>query len=281
VQGNDLLYHYFEKTLFSENEELFKEVVRGLVVGLGVWLQPMAYERFPLLVPYAVRDPKCRSDVRQKRPDAWGAPDHRGQFRDDNSLIKGIPKSLVVANSANSLMNGRRIGTGFVAAHVWRKLTDGTDAPRDEMTYSFLPNVVWLPSQVAKLSDREGKYVQTLLQGISLALYRDLLHDSPLARFVEPIWQRLPVRDEARAIDVPLDRLNFFQFDEQWFARRLRSVGIVREALAETARGAPPRDSKVVSSRYGTGLNDLPPDGVLGLLEMLTTYQAAVAAAAP
>lgn len=161
LQGNNLLYHYFQKRLLEENPEQFKEVVRGLILGLGVWLPTSAYERFPLLVPYAARDAACRGDKRRGIPDQWGAPDATGRFRDDNSLIKGIPRSLIVTNPSNSIVNGSRIGTGFVAAHVWRKLRDGSDAPKNESTYSFLPNLVWLPAQLAKLTDREGAFAQT------------------------------------------------------------------------------------------------------------------------
>src|SRR5437016_1885183 len=134
LQGNDLLYHYFQKTLLEENPDQFMEIVRGLILGPGVWLPPAAYERLPGLVPYANRDPACRGDKRRGIPDLWGAPDGNGRFRDDNSLIKGIPRSLIVRNPSNAIVNGRRIGTGFVAAHVWRKLDDGTDAPKNELT---------------------------------------------------------------------------------------------------------------------------------------------------
>jgi hypothetical protein len=275
LQGNDLLYHYFQKTLLEENPEQFRDVVRGLILGLGVWLPAVSYERYPLLVPYAVRDGTCRGDRRRGIADQWGAPDSEGRFRDDNSLIKGIPRSLSVTNPFNPIVNGSRIGTGFVAAHVWRKLSDGTDAPRNEMTYSFLPNLVWLPSQLAKLSDREGGFAQTLLQAISLALYRTVPLSPKLAQFVAPIWDRLPVRDDIADINVPTDRVNFFCFGEQWLVRRRQTLNIVRDALAATALGTP-SDAKVVSSRYGDGLRVFRPDGVSVLLRMLTQYAEAV-----
>lgn len=279
LQGNDLLYHYFQKTLLDENPEQFREVVRGLIIGLGVWLPPAAYERFPLLVPYAVRDSTCRGDRRRGVPDQWGAPDAFGRFRDDNSLIKGIPRSLIITNRTNAIVNGGRMGTGFVAAHVWRKLSDGTDAPRSEATYSFLPNLVWLPAQLAKLTDREGGYAQTLLQSISLALYRRLPLKPTLAALVEPIWDKLPVRDDVAAIEVQLASLNFFDFDSQWLERRRRSLGVVREAVLATANGTP-TEAKVISGRYGSGLQHLHREEVAPLLEMLTRYADAVDQAA-
>jgi hypothetical protein len=44
------------------------------------------------------------------------------------------------------------MGKGFVASHVWRKLVNGSSAPQHALTNSFIPNLVWLPTQVAKLS---------------------------------------------------------------------------------------------------------------------------------
>jgi hypothetical protein len=251
----------------------------GLIVGLGVWLPPSAYQRFPLLVPYAVRDAACRGDKRRGIPDQWGAPDDRGRFRDDNSLVKGIPRSLRVVNPANALVNGNRIGTGFVAAHVWRKLNDGTEAPRNEATYSFLPNLVWLPTQLAKLTDREGGFAQTLLQAISLAIYRDIPLAPKLGAVVAPIWDMLPVRAEAGQIVVPVDRVNFFDFDTAWVERRRRTLSVVWKALAAVASGAP-TDSRVVSGRYGSGLRNFGAAAVGGLLETLGSYSDAVDEAA-
>lgn len=279
LQGNNLLYHYFQKTLLEENPEQFKAVVRGLILGLGVWLPPSAYKRFPLLVPYAARDAACRGDKRRGIPDQWGAPDATGRFRDDNSLIKGIPRSLIVTNPSNGIVNGNRIGTGFVAAHVWRKLSDGSDAPKNEATYSFLPNLVWLPAQLAKLTDREGAFAQTLLQAISSALYRKVPLKPRLAAFVAPIWEKLPVRDEVAEIDVPLDHLNFFLFERPWLDRRRRTLRLVQEAMSAIVGGAP-FEAKVVSSRYGNGLRDLEGVAVTPLLDMLTRYAEAVEEAA-
>jgi hypothetical protein len=193
----------------------------------------------------------------------------------DNSLIKGIPRSLSVRNASNRLVDNGRIGTGFVAAHVWRRLSDGSDAPRNPMTYSFLPNLVWLPAQLAKLTDREGGFAQTLLQAISLALYRDVALSPRLAAFVDPVWDALPVRDEVAEIEVPLDRLNLFAFDHAWLERRRRTLSTVEESLAAVGTGGP-ATSKVVSSRYGDGLNALDRAAVAHLHESLSSYREAI-----
>ena len=158
---------------------------------------------------------------------------------------------------------------------MWRKLNDGADAPRNALTYSFLPNLVWLPAQLAKLTDREGGFAQTLLQAISLALYRNVPLTPKLVAIVSPIWDALPVREEAAGIAVPLDRLSFFEFDRAWLERRRHTLAAVEQALGSVGQGALP-GPKVVSSRYGSGLRRLGPPAVAELRERLVLYGEAV-----
>jgi hypothetical protein len=278
IEGNDLLYHFFQKTLLEEDAEQFHALTTRLVVSLGVWLPPEAYKRYPLLVPYAIRDPKCRGDKRRGLPDEWGAPDSTGLFRDDNSLIKGIPRSLPVFNPSNRLMHGRRLGTSFVAAHVWRKLADGSDAPRNALTYSFLPNLVWLPSQLAKLSDREGSFVQTLVQAMSRKIYRNIELSPGLGEFADAAWPLLPERDASGLVLPDVSDLNFFAFNELWLQRRVKTLGLVASALAGAVRGDL-QTQKVVSSRYGSGLATIDASAAATLEVTLSRYLNAVSEA--
>jgi len=134
---------------------------------------------------------------------------------------------------------------------------------------------VWLPAQLAKLTDREGAFAQTLLQAISNSLYRNVPLKPRLATFVAPIWEKLPLRDEVAEIDVPLDQLNFFLYERPWLDRRRRTLRGVQEAISAIVGGAP-LEAKVVSSRYGNGLRDLEGVAVTPLLDMLTQYAEAV-----
>jgi len=276
AEGNDLLYHYFQKILLTEDADQFRLLTTRLIVALGVWLPPTAYKRYPLLVPYAVRDPTCRGSVRYGRPDKWGAADAEGQFRDDNSLVKGVPKSLPVQNPNNELLHGRRLGRSFVASHVWRKLADGADAPRSRLTYSFLPNLVWLPSQLSKLSDREGSWVQTFLQALAVRIYRDVPLAPALQAIATPIWAQLPLRPEARELSLPeANGLNYFAFDDGWLSRRIRTLTSVVSALDEVSGGGRP-DGKVVATRYAPALAELAPSDIEALRRDLTSYLRAV-----
>ena len=117
--------------------------------------------------------PADRGSKSKGIPDQWGSPNAQGFFRDDNSLVKELPGSLTVTSSSQ-LYKGRRLGNGFVASHLWRELSIGGLASRHPLTYSFVPNLVWLPSEVAALTDREASFVQSYTQAISIKVYRHL-----------------------------------------------------------------------------------------------------------
>lgn len=247
-----------------------------LVAALGIWLSPEIYRRYPLLVPYAIRDPACRGNKSKGIPDEWGAPNGAGLFRDDNSLLKNLPKSLPVENPSNSLFDRRYMGTSFVASHIWRELVQGGQASREKATYSFVPNLVWLPSQVSKLSDREGSFVQTYLQALSWKIYRDVELSPRLQELVDAIWERLSLRPEAAEADLPdPSTLNYFRFDEEWSARRVRSLSLVIHALEAVCKGEEPQ-RKTVSTRYTEGLSGVSRSSALRLLSELRVYSEAI-----
>src|SRR5436190_22092587 len=88
IDGNHVLYRYLQGELLRSDVWLFQMLAARLVTGLGIWLAPGVYARYPLLRPYAVRDPESRGNARRGIPDQWGSPDSAGLFRDDNSLVK-------------------------------------------------------------------------------------------------------------------------------------------------------------------------------------------------
>ena len=166
IEPSNLLYHFLQHDLAADDVWLFHALVARLVVRLGVWMPVDVYARLPILVPYARRDPSCRGSVRHGMPDAWGSPDENGYFRDDNSLVKGVPRSMMVSSTLEQYSD-RHVTSGFVACHVWREIAGDQLASRNPLTYSFVPNLVWLPAQVAGLTDREGSFAQQFLQALS------------------------------------------------------------------------------------------------------------------
>jgi hypothetical protein len=272
IDTRNLLYHFLQRDLHDEDPELFRLLTSRLVPRLAIWLAPDVYQRLPLLVPYARRDPNSRGNRASGVPDQWGSPDDRGYFRDDNSLVKGVPRSLPI-QSTFSLYRSHQISLGFVAAHVWRTINAPEGAARNPLTYSFVPNLVWLPAQVAGLSDLEGSFVQRFLQRMSIKLYRDVAVAAGHRALVEQIWDLLPLPQDE--FDVPLpgwERLSFFRPTEAFFVRRTVTIRRVAEALSSGA----PLD-KTVSGRYTAGIPSVGPDARRSLATFLSAYADATA----
>jgi hypothetical protein len=136
-------------------------------------------------------------------------------------------------------------------AHQWG------EASRNWKTYSFVPNLVWLPSQLSKLSDREGSFVQTLLQAIARKIYRSQPQSLALEAMSDEVWALLPERVEGVPVVLPdAQELNYFALDEAWISRRIQTLATVETAVGQAAAGTSPTH-KIVSSRYGTGLGQL------------------------
>ena len=278
LDGNHVLYRYLQTELQRSDVWLFQMLAARLVVGLGVWLEPEIYRRYPLLRPYAVRDPQSRGDTQAGIADQWGSPDSHGLFRDDNSLIKRMPYSLPIRGAGSSLYDGARIKQGFVASHVWRRLHgDAGLAARNRLTYSFVPNLVWLPREVSKLTDREGSFVQAYVQALSMKIYRGIEVSPRIKPIVEDAWNLLPSPTGIPAEGLPdPGELNYFAPTEVIFRRWISDLRKVIEAL-DLARERRPISRKVIASRYAPGLSELSRSTLAELADELRTYAAAAA----
>lgn len=135
----------------SSTNQLSVEQLIDLAVKFAVWIPAATYVRAPWLAPFAVRIMRLRSDDHAPGPkrDLWGMPDDRGYFADDNSLLKGIANRRQIGPESGPY-HGRRVTKGLVCCHVWSGTT------RDPLIFSFVPNLVWLPRQLAWYPDNNG-----------------------------------------------------------------------------------------------------------------------------
>ena len=270
VHGDDLLYEFFQNVI-AEESEAFAAVPLLMLETMGVWLPLDVYAKWPILLPFVVRDPDCRSKPSVGRPDAWSSPDDAGYLRDDNSLVKGLPRALEIVAPKQRRISGARLGTEFVAAHVWRKVR-GTEtlASRLPELNTFVPNLVWLPGQIAKLTDREGSIVQQTAQALAWSIYRTVPVAAHLVDLVEESWELLP--EPTRAIQpVDTSQLNWFIATPLFMALREQRVRAVIAALRRVRDGLPP-EGKVIASRYTAGLSSVPRDGIDKLLPRLERH---------
>lgn len=264
VHGDDLLYRFFA-SLIDDRFDFATELLSRMYTTMGIWLPLEVYQRLPVLLPWVVRDNSCRGNKAKGIPDQWGEPNSKGYFRDDNSLVKAIPRSLVVSAMAMPHLNQARMGTDFVAAHIWRVGKDGQLVSRNPLLNSFVPNLVWLPAQVAKLTDREGSIMQIALQAIAWARYRDVPVKESLRGTVEQAWSELP---QPKLMLPTTQEFNEFVSTDRFIKTREEKIGIVIDALEAISAGKS-LTRKIISTRYTDGLPSIDPGSRDELLTFL------------
>jgi len=273
VHGDDLLYRFFQTTLARE-PDLMAKVPNLLIQTLAVWFPVSVYQRFPVLLPWVVRDPTCRGNPKVGLPDAWSAPDCDGFLRDDNSLVKSLPRSLTIRGPKDARLDGARLGGEFVASHIWRRTYGPELASRNPLLNTFVPNLVWLPRQISKLSDREDGPIQSALKAWSHAIYRDADVLLDLRPVVEDAWSLLPSSPAAQPRQRALLELNWFEESAVFFAKRRARLDEVLGALEAVCLGHP-LAKKVIASRYTAGLPTLDPARCRSTLTFLGRFHAA------
>jgi hypothetical protein len=266
IDGNNALYHYIQKVILPREDDFSHELVRRLILDLSIWFPVELYQAAPVLLPFCVRD----SGVKARE---WGSPNEGGCLRDNNSILKLLVSSYSIRSPLTAVYARHARGRNFTASHAWRKISiDGrsqysTTHPR---TYSFIPNLAWLPAQVAKLTDHEGSYAQQILQAISRQLYLPEAQHHPPE--LSGIWDAL--RAPELDLEVDLTRLNFFEVSARSVKMRrnilLREIEVVLKTIESgAAAGESPR-----SFRYLPALANVSRECTAGLAEWLGMYRA-------
>lgn len=248
--GDDLLYRFFV-TIFEDESQPSHDLLIQLFSYCAIWIPTETYQVSPVLLPHVIRDAKCRGNKAKGIPDQWGAPNDQGFFRDDNSMIKNLTRSLRIRSKRIPNLNGSLMGREFVAAHIWRMIDHEELASRVPEFNSFVPNLVWLPSQVAKLSDREGSVMQRVLQAMAWSIYRSVKVNQNFEEVIEKAWLQIPAPDFE--INLDLTELNWFEIPETFVEKRRNSIEMVIRATHQILDGEH-LSSKVISSRYTDGL---------------------------
>ena len=144
--GRRILYHYLNQSLrgHCDDLELIQDVLSRLISTLGIWFPIGPYKILPIALPHVLRDPTCRPRRRGNSvtKDGWGSPNRDGYIRDDDSLFKGLTRSVEISPASFAPYDKRRLGAGFVAAYVWPRARSGDYSTRNPITNSFWPNLV-------------------------------------------------------------------------------------------------------------------------------------------
>ncbi len=131
--------------------------LKDLVQNCGVWVDNKDKIKLPIAYPGSVRKHAGMGNFKSM--------DERG-FKFDQNPINNLRGQRIQGSSP---YKARKIGPGFEACHIWY---DTTKAPP---IFTFIPNIVWLPQIVARLSDKfqsvENVFFPALLKRISYEIY--------------------------------------------------------------------------------------------------------------
>lgn len=251
TNGEDIIYHYIQKTLLADNEsdEFTKELIERLIIDLSIWFPVDVYRQIPILLPFVIRDSSCRRKQPNNIKDEWGNANEFGFLRDDNTLIKGIIKPFFVDGRRVKNYDNKKLANGFVASHIWRHLQIKQNklASTFEMTNSFVPNLVWLPKQISKLTDREGSYAQNLLKTISYKIYSDTNEASD---FKKKIWFELNNPNTPTKYNIDVSKLNYFKIPDAWIEKKKKGLLSEIETIKSVINKGTINNEKVKCSTY-------------------------------
>ena len=268
------LYRYLAGGMEAEaGSGDFTSLTLKLIQRLSIWWSPVAYPKLPTMVPWCIRDRSCRYD---QGPESWGSPRSDGYLRDDNSIIKKLPLPLLIGAPEGSAYRGRKPWRGFTACHIWRDLPSGEVAGADPWLYSFMPNLVWLPSWLAPLTDRQGSDVQTVLQRTSVLLFRNVEVCEPLKVYSDLAWEKLPAPSIGEALSS--QQLSMFDPASNFYTRRLRYLDKFVHGCDEILAGRA-LTQKLICSRYTEALPTLERSEIKQFRDIIDGYRNACSAA--
>lgn len=196
----------FQNFLLSNEKKFFIiDYYLDIIQHLSIWLEPEFYINLPIILPYSVRERTSSYDrLKKDKKDNWGSANSSGYVIDDNTDIKDFIRSSEVKNSRYYYKH--KPYTGFIACHVWENTTE------NPKLFSFIPNLVWLPTPIAGLSDKPDSLFSSLLKEISIRLYFDYeIKSEGLRKISNDIWKTLNVRSikKLNAERIALKKLSF------------------------------------------------------------------------
>lgn len=191
--------------------------------------------------------------------------------------------SANVVSTGGVVPAGDRIKGGFTACHLWRYTKGGAqprvDAVRVPQLYSFVPNLAWLPTSLAVLTDHEGSFAQRYMQRLSVAIYKSHPVEPGMQPLAKSAWAKLaePEADHDAPVDPHGEHgVNFVRLSSTTLKSKIKATKEAADALRTRAAGDKVTD-KPVTGRYGPGLNKLRPDKVKAAAEFMEKYLEAFA----
>ena len=187
------LRKYIQDDLRYDDFPFFFQVSFRFILDLAIWIEPEAYKKLPIFEPVAYRDQNWKKlgFVRgQANPST-------ALLVDDNTYVKNYMNggTRFISSKKISYYNDKQLvsGSGFVACHIWDEVGPGkAKATGIHEIFTFIPNIVWLPQDVAYLTDIPGSQIKDILKQLSVNLYHgEKMAKTDLQLIVDASWEKL------------------------------------------------------------------------------------------
>ena len=146
-------------------------------------------------------------------------------------------------------------------------------AGEDPWIYSFMPNLIWLPSWLAPLTDGHESHAQALLQRASVERFASTALDGGAESYVNRNWSLLP--HPPAGPDFNTIGMAEFRPDLAFFRRRIAYLTMVINGCDSMLAGNPVH-RRIVCTRYSLGLPLLNREAVASFAEAMRAYRDAI-----
>jgi len=176
--------------LGNENMRLY---FKTLVENCTFWTAKFDYKKLPVVYPQRIRMHSDKEKEEKKNGKKEKIIDNRG-FMHHGNPIREITKKKKRGRTIFGDFNykGLKLDQGFEACHIWY---DTTEAPP---LFTFIPNVVWMPQIISRLSDKVVKNTvfPPLLKYLTDTYYDRKTPRKLLKQIISGTWQGLIEQDD-------------------------------------------------------------------------------------
>ncbi|MCM3554860.1 hypothetical protein M3697_07040 [Janibacter melonis] len=233
VAGSSAVFQSLARTFARDGDEQ-RLAARKLLLRAGVWLPVETYQAWPVLMPWVVRDnslAQSKSKATQSGLDVIKtASPTTGLLRTTNAPIGGLKTGLPVkwAGSLQETFKSKPLRVGpheWMQSHCWSHVgSTGHSAATHPLTNSFVPNLVWLPHAIGRLTDDQRLIFGEEIRAIAWARYRHAPVAPVLQDVVENAWSLLDVPLASPVNERDLVMVNEFVPSAMFYRPHVRGV---------------------------------------------------------
>lgn len=235
----------FTDILLNCNLDLKKKFYKECIEKVSIWLPIELYKKMPIFYPYSIRGRR-----HDETSDNWGAANDEGWLIDDNSDVKDLIRGKKIKGTK------QKLNKGYIACHIWPNTT------KIPQLFTFVPNLVWLPSPIARLSDNEESLFSKMLKQFSINHFYNIQCDKKeMHQIASESWELLFNQSLHDVININFNQKNLLisDLDIQRLIRKTSSnITKIIEHVELLLRGKYVNlNERLIHSRYLPSLKEI------------------------